>query len=69
MDVTLHPISREVDFGSCPAFGVHPIVHLALAAWREGLLDHKELGEMRGREVDEERGAGLWDACPGVNGY
>ena len=24
VDVTLHPISREVDFGSCPAFGVHP---------------------------------------------
>ena len=29
------------------------LVHLALAAWREGLLDPKELGEVRGREVDE----------------
>ncbi len=29
------------------------LVHLALAAWREGLLDPKKLGEVRGREVDE----------------
>ena len=29
------------------------LVHLALAAWREGLLDPKELGEVRGRTVDE----------------
>ncbi len=29
------------------------LVHLALAAWREGLLDPKELGEVRGRDVDE----------------
>ncbi len=29
------------------------LVHLALAAWRKGLLDPKELGEVRGREVDE----------------
>ena len=29
------------------------LVHLALAAWREGLLDPKELGEVRGRNVDE----------------
>ncbi len=28
-------------------------MHLALAAWREGLLDPKELGEVRGRNVDE----------------
>jgi hypothetical protein len=28
-------------------------VHLALAAWREGELDPKELGEVRGRDVDE----------------
>jgi hypothetical protein len=29
------------------------LVHLALAAWRAGLLDPKALGEVRGREVDE----------------
>ncbi len=29
------------------------LVHLALAAWREGLLDPKELGQVRGREVDK----------------
>jgi hypothetical protein len=29
------------------------LVHLALEAWRKGLLDPKELGEVRGREVDE----------------
>jgi hypothetical protein len=28
-------------------------VYLGLAAWREGLLDPKELGEVRGRQVDE----------------
>lgn len=29
------------------------LVHLALAAWREGRFDPKELGEVRGRDVDE----------------
>ena len=29
------------------------LVHLSLAVWREGLLDPKELGEVRGRNVDE----------------
>ena len=29
------------------------LVHLALEAWRAGLLDPKALGEVRGREVDE----------------
>ena len=29
------------------------LVHLALEAWRAGLLDPKMLGEVRGREVDE----------------
>jgi hypothetical protein len=29
------------------------LVHLALDAWRAGLLDPKALGEVRGREVDE----------------
>ncbi|MGI8911240.1 MAG: hypothetical protein ACR2JR_11910 [Rubrobacteraceae bacterium] len=29
------------------------LVHLALAAWREGRFDAKELGEVRGRDVDE----------------
>ena len=29
------------------------MVHLALEAWRAGLLDPKELGEVRGRKVDE----------------
>jgi hypothetical protein len=29
------------------------LVHLALEAWRKGLLDAKQLGEVRGREVDE----------------
>ena len=28
-------------------------MHLGLAAWREGLLDPKDLGEVRGRQVDE----------------
>jgi hypothetical protein len=28
-------------------------VHLALAAWRAGELEPKELGEVRGRDVDE----------------
>ena len=28
-------------------------MHLALEAWRAGLLDPKMLGEVRGREVDE----------------
>lgn len=29
------------------------MVHLAVAAWRAGLLDPKQLGEVRGRTVDE----------------
>src|SRR5687767_2440359 len=29
------------------------LVHLGLAAWRENLFDSKDLGEARGREVDE----------------
>ena len=29
------------------------LVYLGLAAWRENLYDPKELGEVRGREVDE----------------
>ena len=29
------------------------MVHLAMAAWQKGLLDAKELGEVRGRTVDE----------------
>ena len=29
------------------------MVHLALEAWRAGLLDPKDLGEVHGREVDE----------------
>ena len=29
------------------------LVHLALEAWRAGLLDPKALGEVRGRDVDE----------------
>jgi hypothetical protein len=29
------------------------LVHLALAAWRAGELDPRELGEVRGRDVDE----------------
>jgi hypothetical protein len=29
------------------------LVHLALEAWRAGLLDPKMLGEVRGRDVDE----------------
>lgn len=28
-------------------------MHLGLAVWREGLLDPRELGEARGRQVDE----------------
>lgn len=29
------------------------MVHLAVAAWQKGLLDPKDLGEVRGRTVDE----------------
>ncbi len=29
------------------------LVHVALAAWRAGKLDPKQLGEVRGRQVDE----------------
>lgn len=29
------------------------LVHLALKAWRDGLLDPKQLGEVRGRDVDQ----------------
>lgn len=29
------------------------LVHLALEAWRKGLIDAKEFGEVRGRSVDE----------------
>lgn len=29
------------------------LVHLGLAAWHEGLLDTRDLGETRGRDVDE----------------
>ncbi len=29
------------------------LVHLALAAWRAGELDPRELGQVRGRDVDE----------------
>ena len=29
------------------------LVHLGLAAWRAGLLDPQEVGEVRGRQVDE----------------
>lgn len=29
------------------------LVHLALEAWRKGLLEPKQLGEVRGRNVDE----------------
>jgi hypothetical protein len=29
------------------------LVHLGLAAWREGFLDPQEVGEVRGRQVDE----------------
>lgn len=28
-------------------------MHLALKAWRDGLLDPKQLGEVRGRDVDQ----------------
>ncbi len=54
------------------------LVHLSVEAWRKGELDPKELGEVRGRDVDE---AGLQRAlyrssmgeiehvlCPAVNG-
>jgi hypothetical protein len=29
------------------------MVHLAMAAWQKGLIDPKDLGEVRGRNVDE----------------
>ena len=54
------------------------LVHLSIEAWRKGELDPKDLGEVRGRDVDE---AGLQRAlyrssmgeiehvlCPAVNG-
>lgn len=45
--------SRGEDFRIPAGARKAALVHLALAAWREGLFDPKELGEVRGREVDE----------------
>jgi hypothetical protein len=44
----------EVDTFKIPAGSRKAaLVHLGLAAWREGLLDSQKLGEVRGRQVDE----------------
>jgi len=57
-----HPFATHLDRPSPPQEGTFKIpagsrkaalVHLGLAAWREGLLDPRELGEVRGRQVDE----------------
>jgi hypothetical protein len=42
-----------VTFRIPPAARKGALVHLALEAWRAGMLDPKFLGQVRGREVDE----------------
>jgi hypothetical protein len=44
---------KDGEFRIPPGSRKAALVHLALAAWRAGLLDPKQLGEVRGREVDE----------------
>jgi hypothetical protein len=54
-----YPLAGGVDLSEDGAFRIPAgsrkaaLVHLALEAWRAGLLDPKMLGEVRGREVDE----------------
>jgi hypothetical protein len=48
-----HPHEDEEAFRIPAGAKKAALVHLALAAWRAGELDPKELGEVRGRDVDE----------------
>jgi hypothetical protein len=52
-----HPLpnegERSGDFRIPAGARKAALVHLALEAWRKGQLDPKELGEVRGRDVDE----------------
>jgi hypothetical protein len=54
-----HQTRRGAKDGKAGAFRIPAgsrkaaLVHLALAAWRAGELDPSQLGEIRGREVDE----------------
>lgn len=53
-----HPRSREAagareDYRIPAGAKKATLVHLALEAWRKGLLEPKQLGEVRGRDVDE----------------
>jgi hypothetical protein len=52
-----HPLpnegERSGDFRIPAGSRKAALVHLALEAWRKGQLDPKELGEVRGRDVDE----------------
>ena len=45
--------SKDGTFTIPPGSRKAVLVHLAREAWREGLLDPKALGEVRGRDVDE----------------
>ncbi|MBX6763929.1 MAG: hypothetical protein IRY88_09660 [Rubrobacteraceae bacterium] len=47
------PAPEDGDFRIPAGSRKAALVHLALEAWRKGLLDPKELGEVRGRDVDE----------------
>lgn len=46
-------VEPEEDFRIPAGSRKAALVHLALEAWRKGLLDPKQLGEVRGRDVDE----------------
>jgi hypothetical protein len=50
---TPKPAPEDGDFRIPAGSRKAALVHLALEAWRKGLLDPKELGEVRGRDVDE----------------
>jgi hypothetical protein len=45
--------SKDATFTITPGSRKAALVHLALEAWREGEIDPRNLGQVRGREVDE----------------
>jgi hypothetical protein len=45
--------SKNATFTITPGSRKEALVHLALEAWREGEIDPKDLGQVRGRDVDE----------------
>jgi hypothetical protein len=51
--VSSEPGSKDGTFTIPPGSRKEILVRLAREAWREGLLDPKALGEVRGRDVDE----------------